>query len=222
MDTPIENTASSDPAAAEVTPMLRDDAYALGRELQSFAAAQACLDHDFCDLVDRFDASGALAYFDGITSTAHYLAWACAMNATVAREHVRVSRTLREMPQTKDLFRLGRLSYSKVRELTRLVGAVDEAELCELALELTASQLARTVSSFRLTADPRRRGLQPPRVRTHAPRHRPRGRVRQGRLTPTLSDVPTPTSTGRVTVSRRGPYPAAWRSGPSRGPAGRA
>jgi hypothetical protein len=81
------------------------------------------------------------------------------MNATVAREHVRVARALREMPQTKELFRIGQFSYSKVRELSRLVGVVDEAELCELALELTASQLARTVSSFRLAAGSRIRAL---------------------------------------------------------------
>ncbi len=34
----------------------RDEAEQLGRELQELAAAQAGLDDDFCDLVDRFDA----------------------------------------------------------------------------------------------------------------------------------------------------------------------
>ena len=48
-------------------------------------------------------------------SKVHYLAWACAMTATVAREHTRVARALREMPQAKELFRLGRLSYPKLR-----------------------------------------------------------------------------------------------------------
>jgi Domain of unknown function (DUF222) len=81
------------------------------------------------------------------------------MNATVAREHVRVARALREMPETKELFRQGRLSYSKVRELTRMAGVVAEDELCELALELTASQLARTVSAFRLAAGTRIKAL---------------------------------------------------------------
>ncbi|NCD17014.1 MAG: hypothetical protein EOL91_06835 [Actinobacteria bacterium] len=46
------------------------------------------------------------------------------------------------------LMREGRLSFSKVREVTRLAGRVDEEELCELALEMTASQLARTVRAF--------------------------------------------------------------------------
>ncbi len=136
-----------------------DRAYALGLELQSLAAAQASLDHDFCVLVNRFDETGAVAYFDGIRSTAHYLAWACAMNVAVAREHVRVARALRDLPLTSDLFRQGRLSYSKVRELTRLAGLVDEAELCALSMELTASQLARTVASYRLASGSRIRAL---------------------------------------------------------------
>ncbi len=95
------------------------------------------------------------AYVDGLTSTAAYLAWACSIHATIAREHVRVARALRTMPQTKQLFQQGRLSYSKVREVTRLVNVVDEKELCDLAVELTASQLARTVSTYRLNAGTR-------------------------------------------------------------------
>lgn len=156
--TTIVDTVASVPSVATLDRPC-DRAYALGRELQRLAAAQASLDHDFCVLVDRFDETGAVAYFDGIRSTAHYLAWACAMNAAVAREHVRVARALRALPLTSDLFRQGRLSYSKVRELTRLAGSVDEAELCALALELTASQLARTVASYRLASGSRIRAL---------------------------------------------------------------
>jgi hypothetical protein len=50
------------------------------------------------------------------------------------------------MPTIKELFRQGRLSYSKV---TRVVDVVDEARLAGLALTATASQLARIVSGFR-------------------------------------------------------------------------
>jgi hypothetical protein len=35
------------------------------------------------------------------------------------------------------------LSYSKVREVTRVVDVVDEARLCELALTATAAQWRR-------------------------------------------------------------------------------
>jgi hypothetical protein len=47
------------------------------------------------------------------------------------------------------LFREARLSYSKVREVTRVVDVVDEQRLAELALTATASQLACMISGFR-------------------------------------------------------------------------
>jgi hypothetical protein len=57
------------------------------------------------------------------------------------------------------LFREGRLSYSKVREVTRVVDVVDETRLAELALTATASQLARMLAGFRC-ADGMRIGQQ--------------------------------------------------------------
>ena len=44
-------------------------------------------------------------------------------------------------------FSQGRLSYSKVREMTRVADRVDETALVDLACAMTASQLARTLSS---------------------------------------------------------------------------
>lgn len=132
----------------------------LAGELRRLAVTQAGLDHAFCALVARFDAGVGIGWFAGMKSTAHFLAFACAMSPSVAREHVRVARALGSMPQTDALFAQGRLSYSKVRELTRLVGQIDEAELLALAVEMTASQLARTVSSFRTAAGTRVRAQE--------------------------------------------------------------
>lgn len=139
----------------DTTRLGRDEAEHLGRELQELAATQAGLDHEFCRLVDRFDAGEGIGWFRGLKTTAHFLAWACSMSPTVAREHVRVARALRSMPGTDALFAQGRLSYSKVRELTRLVGQVDESALLDLAIEMTASQLARTVGAYRSAAGTR-------------------------------------------------------------------
>jgi hypothetical protein len=52
-------------------------------------------------------------------------------------------------PAVAGLFQEGRLSYSKVRKVTRVVNVVDEQRLAELALTGTASQLARMISGFR-------------------------------------------------------------------------
>jgi hypothetical protein len=87
--------------------------------------------------------------FEGLKSTAHWLGWACSMAAGTAREHLRIARALPALPLTVAEFSAGRLSYSKVREITRVADRVDEEVLVEMARAMTASQLARTVSSFR-------------------------------------------------------------------------
>ena len=111
------------------------------------------------ELLGEFDAMTALRYWTDFKSLAHWLSWSCSMTPGVAREHVRVARALRRMPTVAGLFREGRLSYSKVREVTRVVDIVDEQKLCQLALTATASQLARMISGFR-SADGMRIGQQ--------------------------------------------------------------
>lgn len=113
------------------------------------AVAQAQLDHELLTRVAEFDAGEGARWFSGIRDTAHWLAWACSMSPGTAREHVRVARALRDMPRVNELMSQGRLSYSKVREMTRVLGVVDEQRLCELALAMTAAQLARVVRTFR-------------------------------------------------------------------------
>lgn len=132
-----------------------DQAQALGRRMQGLAARQAELGHEFLTTLGEFDACDAVTHFRDIKSTAHYVAWACSMNAGTAREHVRVARALRRLPRVAELMSQGRLSYSKVRELTRVADTVDEDALCELALEMTASQLARTIAAYRTAAGTR-------------------------------------------------------------------
>lgn len=121
----------------------------LGRTIQSVATAQAQMDARLLELIGEFDAGGGTAHYDSIRSTTHWLAWACSMAPGTAREHVRVARALRTLPRTRQLLADGRLTYSKVRELTRIADLVDEDALCALALEMTASQLARTVRAYR-------------------------------------------------------------------------
>jgi hypothetical protein len=85
----------------------------------------------------------------GIQSCAHWLAWQCGMGPGAAREHVRVARALGRLPVTAAAFEHGRLSYSKVREITRVADAATEPALVELAGQATASQLARVVRGWR-------------------------------------------------------------------------
>jgi hypothetical protein len=120
----------------------------LAAEIRSGAVRLAAATAAWLRLVAEFDEREGWGGV-GIVSCAHWLAWQCGMSPGAAREHVRVARSLRALPLTATAFAAGRLSYSKVRELTRVADGGTEAELVELARHTTASQLARVVRAWR-------------------------------------------------------------------------
>jgi hypothetical protein len=137
----------------------RAHADALAGKICAVAAEAARWPYVLLELLGEFDAVGGIRRWTGFKSLAHWLSWSCSMTPGVAREHVRVAKALRRMPTIANLFKEGRLSYSKVREVTRVVDVVDEQRLAQLALTATASQLARMISGFR-SADGRRMSQQ--------------------------------------------------------------
>ncbi|MDN5899625.1 MAG: HNH endonuclease [Brachybacterium sp.] len=138
------------PEGRLVRPRLdRPQAEELGGRIQQQAAVIAEATCELLLMVADFDERAGVGWFVGLKSTAHWLAWSCSMTPGTAREHVRVARALTTMPLTVAEFRTGRLSYSKVREITRVAARVEEAQLVEMARAMTASQLARVISSFR-------------------------------------------------------------------------
>ena len=80
------------------------------------------------------------------------------MSSGTAREHVRVARALRDLPVIRARFAAGRLSYAKVRALTRIATAATEAGLAELAGPMTANQLERFARAHRQVTQAGRRG----------------------------------------------------------------
>src|SRR5690625_4267169 len=143
------------PSAGPAVPLSLPDAEALGERIQAQAAVVAGATCQFLLMLADFDARGGAGWFVGLKSTAHWLAWACSMSPGAAREHVRVARALPSMPLTVTEFQAGRLSYSKVREISRVIDRVDEQTLVDMARAMTASQLARTISSVRAIDDTR-------------------------------------------------------------------
>lgn len=138
-------------------PLDESAADALAGRICAVASVAAQSECQLLELIGEFDAGDAVRWWDGVKSLAHWLSWACSMSPGTAREHVRVARALRRMPTIRQAFSEGRLSYSKVREVTRVVDTVDDAQLCELALTATAAQLAKTVSGYRTAAGSRSR-----------------------------------------------------------------
>lgn len=130
---------------------LLDDAEAeeLATQIQAHAAHVAEAECALLDLIGEFDAGEGTRWYVGVKSLAQWLGWTCSMTPGTAREHVRVARALRGMPLTREEFAQGRLSFSKVREMTRVVGLVDEGTLVLLAREMTAAQLAAALRAYR-------------------------------------------------------------------------
>ncbi|HLK74024.1 MAG TPA: DUF222 domain-containing protein [Streptosporangiaceae bacterium] len=114
-------------------------------ELAGHLAAATCR---FLVLLGDFDARRGWASWE-MTSCAAWLSWKCQMSSGTAREHVRVARALRDLPVIRAEFGAGRLSYAKVRALTRIATPQTEAGLAELAGPMTGNQLERFARAHR-------------------------------------------------------------------------
>ena len=85
----------------------------------------------------------------GALSCAHWLSWACGIDTHTAREKVRVARALTELPLLSDALAKGELGYSKVRALTRIATAENEADLLNIGLHGTAQHVEKFVRLYR-------------------------------------------------------------------------
>src|SRR5215213_6879938 len=124
----------------------------LARAITAGAVRLAAATAAWLHLVGEFDERGGW-HGHGITSCGHWLSWQCGLSAGAAREHARVARALRRLPRIDAAFAAGRLSYSKVRALTRIAAADCEESLLDFALHATASQTERFCRAWR-RADP--------------------------------------------------------------------
>lgn len=105
---------------------------------------------DMCtwlELIAEFDRRGGWGTW-GCLSCAHWVAWRCSVSQRSAREHVRVARRLAELPSIHAEFAAGRISYSKVRALSRVATEESEPDLLQLAANATASQLDHLVRAY--------------------------------------------------------------------------
>ena len=78
-----------------------------------------------------------------------WLAWRCDISLSAAREKVRVAHALLPLPNLSQAFAEGRLSYTKVRALTRVTHLQDETCLLGFALKHTAAQVEERCRELR-------------------------------------------------------------------------
>jgi hypothetical protein len=131
------------PSAPEAVPTER-----LESEITQLAAHIHAATARWLGLVAEYDRRMAWADWD-CKSCAHWLAWRCGLGMRAAREHLRVARSLTDLPCITREFETGRLSFSQVRALTRVALPENEKELVELARSATTSQLEEMVRAFR-------------------------------------------------------------------------
>jgi hypothetical protein len=88
-------------------------------------------------LIREFDQEGG--WQQDFATCAHWLNWRLGLSMGAAREWVRVARALETLPLISDSMSSGLVSFSKVRALTRVATAENEAELLNFAVSSTAA-----------------------------------------------------------------------------------
>lgn len=99
----------------------------LGDEIAELSAHLTAATARLLDLIREFDARGGWSH--GFVSCAAWLTWRVGLAPGAAREHVRVARALGTLPRLARALACGELSYSKVRELTRVATPETEDRL---------------------------------------------------------------------------------------------
>jgi hypothetical protein len=132
----------------------------LGEEIAELAVHLDVATHRLLECIRQFDAECGWEP-QGAVSCAHWLSWRIGLDPATAREKVRVARALGQLPAIDAALKLGKLSYAKVRALTRVATVETEAKLLDAAMYSTGAQLERLCRGYRtaMTAD---NALPPP------------------------------------------------------------
>ena len=122
----------------------------LGDDITQMTAHLDAGTYQLLKLIGEFDEKGGW-HGIGINSCAHWLNWKCGISLGPAREKVRVARALPGLPKISKAFRAGKVSYSKVRAMTRVSTEKNEGALLQVALGGTASHVETQVRLYRKT-----------------------------------------------------------------------
>jgi len=127
------------------TPEIADRLTTMAGHLNAFNA-------EFLRTLAEFDRRRGWAEW-GVKSCAHWLNWKCGLDFGAAREKVRVARALENLPAMAGAMSEGRISYAKVRAMTRVADAGNESALLNIALCGTASHVEDVVRGYRRALD---------------------------------------------------------------------
>ena len=121
---------------------------ALGQEITKLFGLITAATYDLLVRIRQFDQE-KLWHLEGVCSCAYWLNWKCGIGFNAAREKVRFANALGELPKISEAFRLGKVSYSKVRAMTRVATLENEDYLLNIAKYGTAYHVESLVRGYR-------------------------------------------------------------------------
>src|SRR6267378_607860 len=119
----------------------------LGDQIAELSAHLDAATGSLLALIREFDARGG--WNTGFRSCAEWLSWRVGLELGAARERVRVARALATLPRLAQARARGKLSYSKVRALTRVAAPDTEERLLAVGMAGTAHHVERIVRGWR-------------------------------------------------------------------------
>jgi len=124
------------------------EAEKLGSKITELCSYSYALEYRLLTLIREFDEKEHWARL-GMHSCAHWLNYKCGIGMNAAREKVRVARALAGLPRISARFEQGKLSFSKVRAMTRIADEKNEDYLLMIAKHGTAHHVEKLVSKAR-------------------------------------------------------------------------
>ena len=124
-----------------------DELHQLGERIADLAASINAAEGRMMALLADFDRRGG--WKGDFGSCAEWLAWRTGIKIGPARERVRAARALEGLPRTAEALRRGRLSYAKVRAITRVATPESESQLLEFARTASAARLEQRVRMWK-------------------------------------------------------------------------
>ena len=132
----------------------------LGERIAETAAHLDAAMHRLLTDLREFDAKGGW-FHAGARTCGEWLSWRVGWALGSAREHVRVAKALGGLPLIDEALRIGEMSYSKVRAMTRVATSENERLLLADARLVTGEQLAKICRKYALVCRHDRDKLRP-------------------------------------------------------------
>ena len=146
---PAPCESPDDPQPGELTTAPADRRGQLARLGDRIAELSARIQAATCELLVLIREFDERQGWDGCLSCAQWLSWRAGLSPGAAREHVRVARALGRLPKLSDAMRRGRISYSKVRAVTRVATPENEDDLLYVCNAGTAAHVERIARAWR-------------------------------------------------------------------------